>query len=91
MGTDATDWCADTTTLNDERGPTFSEPVSPWGPDVNDSRSANLSDIVSFGPVFNSVSPNPPYNQRFDLNASNAVNLSDVIAFGPFFNKSCVP
>ncbi|MEO7665779.1 MAG: hypothetical protein ABIU97_01945, partial [Dehalococcoidia bacterium] len=91
MGTDAVDWCADTTIFNDEEGPSAGEPLSPWPPDVNDNRQANLSDIVAYGPVFNTTGPNPPYKARFDLNASNAVNLSDIVAFGPFFNKTCVP
>jgi hypothetical protein len=91
IGSDHLDWCADTTAPNDERGPTFGEPLSPWPPDINDSRGANLSDIVAYGPVFNTSSPGPPYNARFDLNASNTINLSDIVAFGPFFNKSCVP
>jgi hypothetical protein len=89
IGTDATDPCADDTILNNERGPTFGEPLSPWPPDVNDNRSANLSDVVAFGPVFNTSPPNPAYNARFDLNASNSVNLSDVVGMGAFFNKSC--
>lgn len=92
IGTDATDQCADDAVINNERGPTFGEPVSPWPPDVNDNRQANLSDIVAIGPWFNQVGPNPPnllYNTRFDLNASGGVNLSDIVAIGPFFNKSC--
>lgn len=91
MGTDAVDWCADDTVFNNERGPAFAEPLSPWPPDVNDNRQANLSDIVAYGPVFNTSPPNPSYNPRFDLNASNSVNLSDIVAFGPFFNKACLP
>jgi hypothetical protein len=88
--TDPVDWCADTTTLNDERGVAFGEPLSPWPPDVNDNRAPNLSDIVAYGPVFNTSTMTGPYDQRFDLNASNSVNLSDIVAFGPFFNKTCI-
>jgi hypothetical protein len=94
IGTDATDWCADDSVINNERGPAFGEPVSPWPSDVNDDRKTNLSDIVAFGPWFNQIGPNPPnllYNARFDLNASNSVNLSDIVAIGPFFNKNCTP
>jgi hypothetical protein len=68
------------------------EAVDAWPPDVNDSQSANLSDVVSFGAWFNQAGPNPPnilYNKRFDLNASNGVNLSDIVLFGPFFNEAC--
>jgi hypothetical protein len=91
IGTDPTDRCADDTILNNERGPAFGEPVSPWPPDVNDNRAANLADVVAFGPMLNKTSPDPLYNPRFDLNASGSVNLSDVVAIGPFFNKTCTP
>jgi hypothetical protein len=87
--TDATDPCADTLTANDEQGPLVGEPVSPWPPDINDTRVANLSDIVAMGPTFNKFPPNPMYSQRADLNASNGVTLSDVVMMGPFFNKGC--
>jgi hypothetical protein len=62
-----------------------------WPPDVNNSGTTNLSDVVAFGPTFNKVGPNPPYNKRVDLNASGGVNLSDIVAVGPFFNRSCTP
>jgi hypothetical protein len=58
---------------------------------MNNSGRSNLSDVVLFGPTFNQMGPNPPYNARFDLNASGGVNLSDVVAIGPFFNRSCAP
>jgi hypothetical protein len=79
IGTDAADQCADDGADN------------AWPPDVNNSRATNLSDVVLFGPTFNKVGPNPPYNARFDLNASGAVNLSDIVVLGGFFNKSCTP
>jgi hypothetical protein len=95
IGTDLTDRCADTTTLNDEQGPAVGEPLSPWPPDINDNRATNLSDVVGFGPTFNKSGPNPPYNARFDLNAApqpnGAVNLSDIVVIGSFFNRSCTP
>jgi hypothetical protein len=91
IGSDPSDHCADTTTPNDERGPAFGQPLSPWPPDINDNRATNLSDVVAFAPVFNTSPPNPAYKARFDLNASGGVNLSDVVAIGPFFNKSCTP
>jgi hypothetical protein len=58
---------------------------------MNNSGWVSLQDVILFGPTFNKVGPNPPYNARFDLNASGAVSLSDVIAIGPFFNRSCTP
>lgn len=79
METDAADQCPDGSTDN------------AWPPDVNNSRAANLTDVVLFGPTFNKAPPNAAYNKRFDLNASGSVNLSDIVAIGPFFNKSCTP
>lgn len=89
IGTDAADHCADTTAPNDERGPAFGQPLSPWSPDINDTRVTNLSDVILFGPHFNKVSPDPAYSVRVDLNASGSVTLSDVVGMGAFFNKSC--
>jgi hypothetical protein len=81
IGTDPMDRCPDNTSDN------------AWPPDLNNNGWVNLSDVIQFGPVFNTVGPSPPYNPRFDLNAApqpnGAVNLSDVIALGPFFNKAC--
>ena len=90
MGTDPVDWCADTTTANDEQGPP-SEPLSPWPPDFNDNRIPSNADIILMGPTFNKISPNPLYNPRFDLNASGGVTNADIIIIGPFFNKFCAP
>jgi hypothetical protein len=79
METDAADQCPDNSGDN------------AWPPDVNNSGATNLTDVVLFGPTFNTAPPNPAYNARFDLNASGGVNLSDVVAIGPFFSKSCTP
>jgi glucose/arabinose dehydrogenase len=84
LGTNAADQCANTAATNDE-------PTDAWPPDVNDDRVANLSDVIAFGPTFNTRGPDPPYNKRFDLNASNTVTLSDVVLYGPYFNKTCSP
>lgn len=87
IGTNAADQCSNTVGLNDEV-------VDAWPPDVNDSRTVNLSDLSSFSPWYNVIGPNPPnpaFNPRFDLNANNVVNLSDLSLMGPFYNKSCTP
>jgi hypothetical protein len=77
--------CAATVTPNDE-GP------DPSPRDNNDDRRINLSDVVRYGPVFNSPSPgNPNYQARYDLNGNGDVNLSDIILLGPAFNTSCTP
>jgi hypothetical protein len=83
MGTDTSDRCPDNPT------------DQAWPPDMNNNGVVNLTDVIAFGPVFNTVGPSPPYNSRFDLTASpqpnGAVNLSDVIVMGPFFNRACTP
>jgi len=91
VGTDPADRCADDTILNNERGPAFAEPLSPWPPDFDDNRSTNIIDVILLGPAFNTSPPNPAYNARFDLDAGNNVNIIDVIAMGPFFNRVCTP
>jgi lysophospholipase L1-like esterase len=91
VGTDPADRCADTTAPDDERGPAFLQPLSPWPPDINDDRSVTLADVLRYIPAFNSVAPGPPYDKRFDMNASNSVTLADVLQFIPFFNQSCTP
>jgi hypothetical protein len=67
------------------------ENVDAWPPDLNDNRTANLSDIVLIGPHYNKVFPNAGYNARMDFNTDNRVNLSDVVLFGPYYNKTCLP
>jgi hypothetical protein len=71
-----------------------------WLPDNNNSKSVNISDVVRYGPYFNSQhgthSPTPgaadiKYNRRFDLNSDNRVNISDVVLIGPVMNTSCTP
>ena len=91
VGTDPNDSCADTTTMNDERGPAFGEPLSPWVTDTNDNGITTLGDILAVSPYFNSPNPNPNYWARFDWNGDGKVSLSDVLLVAPFFNKVCVP
>jgi len=89
--TDETDRCADTTMPNDEQGPGVGEPVSPWPPDINDTRTVNLSDISLMNGAYNKTFPAPGYDLRMDMNADNSVNLSDVSLMSTFYNKSCTP
>jgi hypothetical protein len=91
MVTDPVDWCADTTTPNDEQGPGAGEPLSPWPPDFNDNRVTDLSDISLMSSSYNKAPPDPLYEARKDLNANNAVDLSDISVMSPFYNKTCVP
>ena len=93
IGTDPDDPCADTITANDERGPAFSEPLSPQPPDFNDDTFVDITDVSLAGPpVFNisqGKGDNPDYDERFDLNADDFVDITDVSLMGPpFFNIS---
>jgi hypothetical protein len=85
IGTDPNTGCAADSTLNNEPLP------DRWPVDFNDDRKVDLSDVFHYTPVFNSDSPGPPYNVRFDLNGDGHINLSDVLNFAPFFNKRCSP
>ena len=89
VGTDPADACADTTTLFDERGPMFGEPLSPWTTDINDNRITTLGDVLAVAPYFNSPNPNPNYWARFDWNGDGKVTLGDVLSVAPFFNLPC--
>ncbi|MDO8615377.1 MAG: hypothetical protein Q7T33_06525 [Dehalococcoidia bacterium] len=84
MGTDAADNCSATAALNDEA-------IDAWPPDNNDSKKADLSDILAYIPVFGTTGPGLPYQARYDLNADNQVGLADVMMFIPFFNVTCTP
>ncbi len=91
MGTDSTLACARTTTPNDERGPAFGEPLSPWPMDNNDDRKAGLADVLAYIPVYLTNGPGLPYKARYDLDANNKVGLSDILAFIPFYLTTCTP
>jgi hypothetical protein len=52
---------------------------------------ANLSDVLKYSPVFNTMGPEAPHNVRFDLNGDNRINLSDVLKLSPFFNQTRAP
>ncbi len=91
MGTDATRHCPATPAANDERGPAFSEPLSPWPVDINDDRKAGLADVLSYIPVYLTTGPMPPYNRRYDLNADNKIGLADILTYIPFYLTTCTP
>ena len=85
LGTRPDAACAASATANDEGAD--SNPT-----DFDDDGRTNLSDVVLFGPFFNSPSSdNPNYRQRFDLNASGVVNLSDLLLIGAAYNTTCLP
>jgi hypothetical protein len=89
VGTDPNDGCADTTTPNDERGPAFGEPLSPWVPDTNDNGLVQIGDLLSVGAALNTSPPNPNYTNRFDWNGNGSVSISDLLTVGAFLNKPC--
>jgi len=89
MGTDPLDNCADTSTANDERGPEYTEPLSPWPPDFNDDGRVNLGDILVFRPHFNTLSGQLAYGQRWDLNRDGRINLDELLVLRPYFNTRC--
>jgi hypothetical protein len=87
QGTNREDRCPATVTANDE-------PIDAWPPDVNDSRSVDLSDIsIVGGPAYNSFAPGPPYVPRYDLNASGTIDLSEISMMGAIgtYNTTCQP
>ena len=85
MGTLPQAACAATNTANDEALP------DAWPYDFNDDQRVAIGDVIRFIPVFNSFSPNAPYDPRYDMNASGGITLADVIMYIPVFNMSCTP
>jgi lysophospholipase L1-like esterase len=91
VGTDAGDACADTAAPNDERGPAFGEPLSPWPVDVNDDRKVGLADMLSYIPVYLTMAGDGHYNARYDLNADGKIGVADVLTYIPFYLTTCTP
>jgi hypothetical protein len=60
-----------------------------WPPDVNSSRSVDLSDIPPLKAAYGSSSGEAAYNARVDFNASNNVEIADVAILKRFFLLSC--
>jgi glucose/arabinose dehydrogenase len=91
-GTDILDRCADTTTPNDERGPAFGEPPSPWPPDINDDR---LVDVIGDISVVAGAFGLPQAPARYDIAPDPPDGLIDVIGdisrMAGLFGTACVP
>jgi hypothetical protein len=83
MGTDPDVRCMNTNTPDDEGMP------DAWPFDRNDNQRADLADVLSYIPVFNSFFPIPPYDPRYDLDASGGITLADVLSYIPVFNLLC--
>lgn len=87
MGTDTEDVCPDNSTPNNERGGAYSEPLSPWPPDFNDTGKVTSADAVAFRQHY------PPlggtYHHRYDLNANGAITSGDLVLFKKYYQMSC--
>jgi hypothetical protein len=83
-GTNPAQACAEDTTNNNE-------PFDSWLYDVNDSQTANLSDVsILGGAPYNKVVNAVGGSVRYDFNADGTTNLSDVsILGGAPYNKTC--
>jgi hypothetical protein len=79
MGSDPLDDCADTNTPNDERGPAYGEPLSPWPPDFNDNGRTDIGDLVLL--VNHWVALGNPYGVRYDLNKNGICDIGDLVIF----------
>jgi hypothetical protein len=88
IGTDPLDNCADTATPNDERGPAYGEPLSPWPPDFNDTGKVTVADLVYFKYHYLSA---PNYLARYDLNGSGGptITSADLVIFKMYYGASC--
>jgi len=60
-----------------------------WPPDINNSVTANIIDILFYAPVMLTDFGDPNYDSRFDFNASGRIDIIDVLVLGPFMMQSC--
>ncbi len=60
-----------------------------WPPDLVETNSINISDVLALKPVFGTAVP--PTSARYDIVPSGGVNISDVLTLKPFFGTSCTP
>lgn len=83
VGTDPLDACADTSTVNDERGPAYGEPVSAWPPDFNESAFTDMGDLGALADHW--VYLGNPYGVRYDLNANGICDIGDLVALASYW------
>lgn len=76
VGTDPNSKCSGTTYRNDE-------PLDSLPDDFNDDRLVNLSDWLSFNPMFGSRNP------RWDLNVDGIVNVGDMLKLNQHLFTRC--
>ena len=89
-GTDPTDACADDTTPDNERGPDFGEPLSPWLFDINDDQIASISDVLLYIGVWQAEVGDLDFDPRFDTTADGIISISDVLLYIGVWQQSCV-
>jgi len=77
MGTDSLDGCPDSAS---DRA---------WPPDINNSGTADIIDILFYAPVMATDFGDPNYDRRFDFNASGRIDIFDVLSLAPFIMQSC--
>jgi hypothetical protein len=83
MGTDPADDCADNSTPNNERGPAYGEPLSPWPPDFNDNGYTDIGDLVALANHW--VPLGNPYGARYDLNANGVCDIGDLVTLATYW------
>ncbi|MEX0683921.1 MAG: choice-of-anchor L domain-containing protein [Dehalococcoidia bacterium] len=77
LGTDTIDACPDSTL----------DAALP--PDLNNSRSVNIQDVLAIKQSVGSAQGQTAYVKRHDLNASGNINISDILALKGPFGSSC--
>jgi hypothetical protein len=87
IGTDPLDNCADTPEPNDERGPAYGEPLSPWPADFNDDSQVDIGDLVGLRNHW--VPMGEPYSIRYDLNANGLCDIGDLVVLKYYWLTSC--
>ena len=87
MGSDPFDACADDMIPNNERGPIFTEPRSPWPPDFNDNGGTDIGDLVALRQHW--VPVGGTYSHRYDLNANGACDIGDLVVLKRYWQMSC--
>jgi hypothetical protein len=62
---------------------------SAWPPDFDNSRIVEVGDIISFKPVFGTVSGLPGWDVRHDIVPSGMIDVTDILAVKPYFFVTC--
>jgi hypothetical protein len=60
-----------------------------WPPDIDNSTTVNILDVLLFNPKLNYCYPDSGYDSRYDLNVNACVDLLDVLMLKPYLGASC--